>query len=81
MPGARSQFDKGNQEIKNMLKLILIGIILIGLFVTASEFREVETYQEAIPKVKELGGKSINSMESTYDYGKSLIEIWNEDRK
>ena len=64
-----------------MLKLIIIGAILIGLFLTANEFKEVDTYQEAIPKIKEVGGKSINSMESTYDFGKNLVEIWNEDRK
>ncbi len=80
MSGKESQFDKGNQEIIKMLKLIIIGIILIGLFFTANEFKDVETYQEAVPKVKEIGGKSINSMESTYDYGKSIVEIWN-DRK
>jgi len=63
-----------------MLKLIIVGIIAVGLLFLANDFKGVETYQDAVPKVKDLGGKSVNSMESTFDYGESLVKIWTEDR-
>lgn len=59
-----------------MFKLIMIGVVLAFLFTTSSAFSQVETYEDAIPVLKEIGEKLFLTINSSVDYIKEIVDVW-----
>ncbi len=62
-----------------MFKLIVIALVLVGLFTTSTAFSEVETYEDAIPVLKETGKKLYETASSTFEYVTGLFDLWDID--
>lgn len=54
----------------------MIALVLGVLFTTSAAFSEVETYEDAIPVLKETGEKLYQTLSDSIDYVQGLIELW-----
>lgn len=62
-----------------MFKLVIIALVLVGLFTTSTAFSEVETYEDAIPVLKETGKKLYQTVNDSIDYVQGLFDLWDID--
>jgi hypothetical protein len=62
-----------------MFKLLIIALVFVFLFTTASAFSEVESYEDAIPLLQEFGEKLYQTIIASFDFGQELIDVWGNE--